>query len=319
MLIAGGLGDIAKPLTPQLLAKAHPAWAEEVARYHWEESTYASLPVYTATSRDEGTEEQQLAMPDSSAAPAVFICGACSSTFDVARRLHDVAAFNVWDSVLAVSQHSGRGQLRRPWVSPAGNIYATWRLPLHGPYADEMASLVAGVLLAEGFARMNVPVKIKWPNDLLLNDRKIAGILLEERGELLLAGAGINVHSHPPAEMLRAESAASAGAVHSFCPDLSIGALWHLLVKQGIFCYETQILRIQDEELTRRVQEHLAWVGREVHVHGGELDNRPGRILGVNQCGGLRIFLTDSAQEGSAARERVIYSGSITPVMSHHP
>ena len=54
----------------------------------------------------------------------------------------------IWDSVQAVSQTSGRGQLRRSWVSPPGNIYAALRLPVQPPFDGTAAAPAMGLLLA---------------------------------------------------------------------------------------------------------------------------------------------------------------------------
>ncbi|MBD5539525.1 MAG: biotin--acetyl-CoA-carboxylase ligase, partial [Desulfovibrio sp.] len=73
------------------------------------------------------------------------------------------------------------------------------------------------MLAAEALGALGWPVAIKWPNDLVLEThtgpRKVAGILLEERGGTLLAGIGVNVASHPPAETLRAGAALEAASL----------------------------------------------------------------------------------------------------------
>ena len=102
-----------------------------------------------------------------------------------------------WQSVLVSSQRQGRGQLRRNWVSPAGNIYAALRLPMQEPFASSAASTVTGAMLAAALGKLGFEVRLKWPNDLAVLDgdtpAKVAGILLEERAGVLLAGIGINV------------------------------------------------------------------------------------------------------------------------------
>lgn len=102
--------------------------------------------------------------------------------------------------ITAEEQTAGRGRYQRKWVSPRGvNIYATFcfRLPsktLHlGSIAQVMACSFATLLLHEGFHP-----KIKWPNDLYLNGKKLSGILCEtlfsaNEVEVFL-GIGINVN-----------------------------------------------------------------------------------------------------------------------------
>lgn len=101
--------------------------------------------------------------------------------------------------VLASEQTGGRGRLGRRWSSPPGGVYfsALLRPPL--PAADVAPlSLVAGVGLARGLAALGVETSLKWPNDVLLEGRKLAGVLLEmsaeaEAVEWLVVGCGVNV------------------------------------------------------------------------------------------------------------------------------
>ncbi|WP_274873643.1 biotin--[acetyl-CoA-carboxylase] ligase, partial [Serratia marcescens] len=89
----------------------------------------------------------------------------------------------------------------RQWISPFGaNLYLSmfWRLE-QGPAAAMGLSLVIGMVMAEVLQRLGAAdVRVKWPNDLYLNDRKLAGILVELTGKTgdaaqLVIGAGINL------------------------------------------------------------------------------------------------------------------------------
>lgn len=105
------------------------------------------------------------------------------------------------DACIAEYQHAGRGRRGRQWVSPFGtNLYLSmfWRLE-QGQAAAIAISLVIGVVIAEVLQRLGAEdVRIKWPNDLYLQDRKLAGILVELTGKTadaahLVMGAGINL------------------------------------------------------------------------------------------------------------------------------
>lgn len=120
-----------------------------------------------------------------------------------------------WDSVQCAAQTAGRGQLRRNWYSPPGNIYVALRLPVTPPFDGSAAAPATACLLAEAFRLLGWPVQLKWPNDIVIENaegqvKKLAGILLEERGGILLAGMGINVDFSPPAAALRADAALEA-------------------------------------------------------------------------------------------------------------
>lgn len=105
------------------------------------------------------------------------------------------------DACVAEYQQAGRGRRGRHWVSPFGaNLYLSmfWRLD-QGPAAAMGLSLVIGIVMAEVLQRLGAEqVKVKWPNDLYLNDRKLAGILVELIGKTgdaaqLVLGVGINM------------------------------------------------------------------------------------------------------------------------------
>ncbi|WP_210082115.1 bifunctional biotin--[acetyl-CoA-carboxylase] ligase/biotin operon repressor BirA [Pantoea endophytica] len=102
---------------------------------------------------------------------------------------------------IAEYQQAGRGRRGRKWFSPFGsNLYMSmyWRLD-QGPAAAMGLSLVIGIIMAEVIQSLGAPdVRVKWPNDLYLNDRKLAGILVELTGKTgdaaqIVIGAGVNL------------------------------------------------------------------------------------------------------------------------------
>ncbi|WP_148861582.1 bifunctional biotin--[acetyl-CoA-carboxylase] ligase/biotin operon repressor BirA [Marinobacter fonticola] len=103
---------------------------------------------------------------------------------------------------IADRQTEGRGRRGRAWSSPAGeNIYLSMALRLAGGFAAlEGLSLVVGVALLRALERLGLKgAALKWPNDVLVDARKLAGILIELKGELegaarVVIGIGLNVH-----------------------------------------------------------------------------------------------------------------------------
>jgi BirA family biotin operon repressor/biotin-[acetyl-CoA-carboxylase] ligase len=102
---------------------------------------------------------------------------------------------------LAEYQQAGRGRRGRHWFSPFGaNLYMSmyWRLE-QGPAAAMGLSLVIGIIMAETLRSLGAQdVRVKWPNDIYLHDRKLAGILVELTGKTgdaaqIVIGAGINL------------------------------------------------------------------------------------------------------------------------------
>ncbi|AYY82603.1 bifunctional biotin--[acetyl-CoA-carboxylase] ligase/biotin operon repressor BirA [Proteus vulgaris] len=105
------------------------------------------------------------------------------------------------DVCIAEYQSAGRGRRGRKWISPFGrNLYLSmyWKLE-QGPAAAIGLSLVVGVIMAEVLQKLGAEgVKVKWPNDLYLNDKKLSGILVELTGKTgdvahIITGIGINI------------------------------------------------------------------------------------------------------------------------------
>jgi BirA family biotin operon repressor/biotin-[acetyl-CoA-carboxylase] ligase len=105
--------------------------------------------------------------------------------------------------VIAECQSKGRGRLGRKWTSPSGKglLFSVILRPPLPMTEAHLLTLVSATAAAEGIeAQAKIPVQIKWPNDLFLNNRKLGGILLEVSGEhdsveWVVVGIGINVNT----------------------------------------------------------------------------------------------------------------------------
>ncbi len=102
--------------------------------------------------------------------------------------------------VIAESQTGGRGRMGRKWISPEGGIWLSVVLkprmqPLHAP----RITLLAGVAVTKTIRSYKLPAKIKWPNDVLINGKKVCGILTEIGAEMdsiqyVVVGVGIDAN-----------------------------------------------------------------------------------------------------------------------------
>jgi BirA family transcriptional regulator, biotin operon repressor / biotin---[acetyl-CoA-carboxylase] ligase len=121
------------------------------------------------------------------------------------------------EGAVAVTDHqtSGRGRLGRTWVEASGT--AVLCSVLLRPPAERRAaelSLVAAVAVAEAVeAATGLSAQIKWPNDVMLNRRKVAGILAEMRDESVVVGIGVNVNQMR--EQLPPDTRTLAGSLRS--------------------------------------------------------------------------------------------------------
>jgi BirA family biotin operon repressor/biotin-[acetyl-CoA-carboxylase] ligase len=151
------------------------------------------------------------------------------STNDDARRLARAGAPEgtlVW----SLAQSAGKGRRGRPWMSPPGNLYLSLiQRPAGPPAQAAQLGFVAAIALGDALDRLTGPVlrlRYKWPNDLLIAGRKIAGILLEsETGaagspDFVVIGIGVNLVSAPRDVEFPATSLAEAGCVGVTPPRL---------------------------------------------------------------------------------------------------
>ncbi len=108
--------------------------------------------------------------------------------------------------LVAEEQTAGRGRMGRSWVSDPGAAltFSVLLRPASVPAAKRgWLPLLAGVAVATAVhAAASVPATLKWPNDVLVRERKLAGILAEQSGDAVVVGIGVNVAT--PAEALSA-------------------------------------------------------------------------------------------------------------------
>lgn len=129
--------------------------------------------------------------------------------------------------VTAVEQTAGRGRYGRNWTSPAGNLYLSLLLRPNVPLADTgSVSLILALAMAEAIedaTEGRLQPRVKWPNDLLLDRAKIAGILLEGDPRFLVAGIGVNLKFSPEGAPYPVGSLAAAGE-EGVTPDFLLAA-----------------------------------------------------------------------------------------------
>ncbi|MBQ7617341.1 MAG: biotin--acetyl-CoA-carboxylase ligase, partial [Desulfovibrio sp.] len=199
--------------------------------------------------------------------PVIWHFAKVTSTQDVATRLYQRGQLKAWDSVLASLQSQGRGQRRRSWSSAFGNLHVSLCLPKISPFTEDWAGPFLGLLLAKALALLGLELLIKWPNDLVAQTAsgpaKLGGLLLEERGDLLLLGLGLNLKVKPDLSELRVDHALPATTlVELGLAETSPCSFWLTLVRNIFTVYKDEKSSFPSwrEQLTSR----LLWQGRKV-------------------------------------------------------
>lgn len=211
--------------------------------------------------------------------------------------------------VIAEQQLSGRGRMGRSWVSPYTkgiwmSIILRPSTPIH--FAPQLTLLTAVALCRSLRRTTELEIGIKWPNDLLIDGRKISGILLEsaaedERIKYIVAGTGISVNLDPtdyPEELVARATSLSIQAGRKFSREVVIAEfmyeweqLYDLYLKEGFGPIGTLW-----EALSVSLHQYVT-----IQTPQGEL---AGRAIGLHESGAIQLEL-DSGEV------RLVFSGEM--------
>jgi BirA family biotin operon repressor/biotin-[acetyl-CoA-carboxylase] ligase len=211
------------------------------------------------------------------------------STMDEAHRLAREGAAHgacVW----ADRQTAGRGRAGRAWASPDGGVYVSLILRPTRPATElPQVALVAGLGVAEALAGLGLSPVIRWPNDVLLEERKVCGILAEASADragasYAIVGLGVNVATDPSA---LPEVATSLAAHRRPAPDRLDTAI---RLFEAIEAAYVRWNRDGFADLRPLLLRRLGWLGRLVHITT-PLEAFDGQALDVDDAGRLLVRL----------------------------
>jgi BirA family biotin operon repressor/biotin-[acetyl-CoA-carboxylase] ligase len=215
------------------------------------------------------------------------------------RYLLDAARDGAASGLVAVADHqtAGRGRFDRRWEAPAGSSLLVSVL-LRGETADgHRAVLAAALALAAAVEQVapGVVPQLKWPNDLVVHDRKLAGLLAERDGDALVVGAGCNVQwdAFPP----ELEATATACNLEAGAP-VDRDALLDAFLED----FAIELDRLHD--VVPRARARLATLDRRVRVERAH-DVLEGRAVDVTPDGALVIRRDDGMHETVTAGDVV--------------
>lgn len=212
--------------------------------------------------------------------------------------------------VVADMQTAGRGRRGRGWVSPSGkDIYMTLMLkPQCRPEKASVLTLVMAISVLEAIQELlSKPCGIKWPNDIVVNNRKVCGILTEMSAELdgihyVVIGAGINVNQEQMAKEIqdKATSLYIEGREKVKRARLVARVLHYFEENYTIFEKNWDF-----SDLVDKYNRYLVNMGREVRVLDpkGEYD---GIAKGINEKGELIV------ERKSDGRTELVYAGEVS-------
>jgi BirA family biotin operon repressor/biotin-[acetyl-CoA-carboxylase] ligase len=190
--------------------------------------------------------------------------------------------------VVAESQDAGRGRLDREWVSPprAGLTFSVLWRPTAPRATWSWLPLLAGLAVRRAVLEVSeVDATLKWPNDVLVGTRKLAGLLAEVHGAAVVLGIGLNVSTRPDELLPTATSLAVEQA-----PVTDRETLLRSVLRALGAGYDTWSLRHGDaSEIRGEYVGHCSTIGAEVRVSltGGHVLS--GRATGIAADGQLEV------------------------------
>jgi len=164
--------------------------------------------------------------------------------------------------VLADSQTAGHGRYRRTWVSKPGNLYVSFIYKIEN--RDPRLSYSVAVAIAETLISFGIIPTIKWPNDILIDGKKISGTLIEYAKDFVIVGIGINIKSNPTLRSYKTTKVAD------YEPKVSRDELLSALAKEMDIWTTRNFISVKNRwmELAANLNKTITYRGRDAILCG---------------------------------------------------
>lgn len=203
----------------------------------------------------------------------IFLLRETDSTQDTARRMNAIPG----DVFVAWKQTSGRGRLGRAWSSDEAGVAITFAIKSEPAERLSIAMAIGGAEAVESI--LGREVGIKWPNDIMVDERKLAGILVEQSDGLALPAIGLNVTQRTwPVELQD-----KAVSLHQLGFDID-----RIVAAERIIEHVDRALGLSDEELIEGFLTRDYLKGRMLRLRSGSSEIR-GRLIRIDPMRGMAI------------------------------
>ena len=224
-----------------------------------------------------------------------------STSADLSARIASGEVVEDGHWLVADRQSAGRGRQGRIWSDGAGNFMGSTAVNLRaGDPPAHTLSLVTGVATfaaIEAVAPGIGDLRLKWPNDLLVGEAKLAGILLERRRDTVVIGVGVNLATEPPVSERSVASLAEQGFIVP--RDAFSTALER--------CWADALQRWRGSDWNGLRQDWIVRahpVGTPLTVHGPDSVPVRGTFAGLDEEGALQLLLSNGTR-------RIIHAGEV--------
>ena len=163
--------------------------------------------------------------------------------------------------VAALAQSAGRGRYKRTWVSHHGNLYASFIYKISE--RDPKLSYAVAVAIAETLISFGLHPQIKWPNDVLIDGKKISGVLIEYARNFVIVGIGINVKTCPTVKEYKTTKVCDYA-------DVAVEQVLSVLIKKLDKWRNTNFFTVRERwmELAMCINKMIKYQGKDAELIG---------------------------------------------------
>ena len=214
-------------------------------------------------------------------------------------------------SLLSINQTSGRGTRKKKWISISGNLFLSTLIRPNVEISKlSQISIIFGLSLFQFIKSLGLnkkQIKIKWPNDILIESKKVSGILVERFENFCVIGVGLNINSHPSENSTGIKSTCLSNYINTSELKLSILSLQLLE-----FFYKNYNIWLSNflNPFLDQINSNLAFLNNKVNFNHGKII-KSGKIIGINSDGNLKILLNNNNHLYLTSSEAILNTGTI--------
>ena len=212
-------------------------------------------------------------------------------------------------SLLSINQTCGRGTRKKKWISIPGNLFlSTLIRPNVEASKLSQISIVFGLSLFQFIKSLGInkdKITIKWPNDILIDSKKVSGILVERFDDFCVIGVGLNINFCPDEKMLGIQATCLSNFINT--NELKLSNLSSSFL--NIF-YKNYNIWLSDflNPFLNQINYNLAFLNSKVDIYHNNII-KSGKIIGINSDGNLKILLNNDNHLYVTSSESIIYKG----------
>jgi len=214
-------------------------------------------------------------------------------------------------SLLSINQTSGRGTRKKKWISISGNLFlSTLIRPNIEITKLSQISIIFGLSLFQFINSLGLDkkkIKIKWPNDILIESKKVSGILVERFENFCVIGVGLNINSHPCEKNTGIKSTCLSNYIDT--SDFKLSMLSTQLLELFYKNYNIWLSNFLNPFLSQ-INSNLAFLHKKIDFSHGKII-KSGKIIGINSDGNLKILLNNNNHLYLTSSEAILNTGVI--------